>query len=156
VGARLTDLELAVRARDAATTALLAADIAALLQDVPASGPLAAVYREIARRAGEPADRLEPLVAQGRDSIAQILGENFVALGAWVEAARVAAARRDAGFFRSRVTSAVLDRTTKHPSLDEQARGSLQQIRSAIRAEGAPDWSALERELLGVLQALAR
>lgn len=156
VGARLTDLELAVRAGESATTALLAAEIAALLQAVPASGPLAAVYREIERRAGEPPERLEPLLEQGRDSIAQILGEGFVALGAWAEAARVAAARRDAGFFRSRTTSAVLDRTRKHPSLDEQARGSVEQIRSAIRAEGAPDWGALEREITQMLRALAR
>lgn len=156
VGARLTDLELAVRARDAASTALLAAEIATLLQDVPASGPLAAVYREIERRAGEPSERLEPLLQQGRDSVAQILGEDFVALGAWAEAARVAVARRDEAFFRSRTTAAVVSYIMEHASLDANVRGSVDRIQTTVDAKGAPDWGALERELTQMLRVLGR
>jgi hypothetical protein len=156
VGARLTDLELAVRARDAASTALLAAEIATLLQDVPASGPLAAVYREIERRAGEPSERLEPLLQQGRDSVAQILGEDFVGLGAWAEAARVAVARRDEAFFRSRTTAAVVSYIMEHASLDANVRGSVDRIQTTVDAKGAPDWGALERELTQMLRVLGR
>jgi hypothetical protein len=156
VGARLTDLELAVRARDAASTALLAAEIAALLEPVPASGPLAALYRDVGRRAGESPEQMEPLLAHGRGSTAHILGEDFVALGAWAEAALIASAHRDAGFFRSRTTKAVLNQTIEHASLDANVRGSVDRIQSTINAKGAPDWGALEAELTQLLRTLAK
>jgi hypothetical protein len=155
VGARLTDLELAVNAGDSAATALLAAEIAALLEDVPASGPLAALYRDVGRRAGQSPDQLNSLLEQGRDWVAQLLGEDYVSLGAWAEAARVAAARRDTEFFRSRTTAAALDRATSISTSGPAVVTSTGRIQAAIKAEGALDWGALEAELTKFLRVLA-
>lgn len=154
LGALVVDLEVAVRAGDPAA-AVLAGSVAALLEGVPAAGPVAAVYREVARRAGEPAEALEPLLEQGREAVARVAGEEMVALGAWAEAARIAAARRDAEFFRTRETRATLERLEELSDSDPPARAAVERIRSALSAEGAPEWGALEGGVEGLLGAVA-
>jgi len=154
VGARITDLEAAAAARDAAGTRQAAADVAALLGSLPAAGPAASLYDEVRRRAGEPAGALAPVLARGRGSAARLAGEDGVALGAWAEAARLAAARRDAAFFRSRETRAALDRAARAGALPGEARAAVERLRRA--GGGEPDWPALQRDATALLAAAAR
>lgn len=148
LGARLVDLELAVRARGPEAAAL-ASETAMLLEGIPASGPTATIYREIARRAGEPPEQLEPLLEQGRDMVPLLAGEERVELGAWTEAARIAAARRDRDFFES----SQLERIAGTAGLEPPARAALERIRAALESDPA-DLPAVGREataLLGLL-----
>ena len=154
LGARLVDVELAVRGRDPAA-ARLATETAMLLEGIGGAAPAASIYHEIARRAGEPTERLEPLLKTGRETVPQMADEEGVKLGAWIESARIAAATRDRGFFASRATRSQLERMARDPSLPPAARSAVTRIQAAVGSGGAPEWSGLERELSGLLRSLA-
>jgi hypothetical protein len=155
LGARLVDVELAVRGRDPAT-AQLATETAMLLEGIPGAAPAASIYREVARRAGEPAERLDPLLDRGREVVPQIAGEEGVKLGAWFESARIAAAARDDGFFASRATRSQLERMARDSSLDPSARDGVERIRAATVSSGDADWNTVQREVTTLLRLLGR
>jgi hypothetical protein len=71
-----------------------------------------------------------------------------VALGAWAEAARLAAARHDAAFFRARATRQALARAGR---LDlPAARAALDRLRAI---SDPPDWASLLRGATALLAA---
>ncbi|HEX8317864.1 hypothetical protein [Longimicrobium sp.] len=148
IGARLVELELALRGQDPAA-ARTAAQVAILLGELPGSGFAVSIFRDIQARAGAPWAELEPLMEQGSEAAA-MAGDDDVRLGAWLQAARIAAARKDAEFFRTRAIEAALDRLDSDPATSEHA----QRIRALTNAEGARDWDALERQLAEILDQL--
>jgi hypothetical protein len=153
VGAAVTDLEVAIASRDP-RAAEIADEIDELLGGVPGGSGSAMYYREIGRRAGEGPDRLGPLMEDGRRAAAALLGDTLVAVGAWAEAARLAAARRDDEFFRSAETRFALEQADGMAGLPEPAREAVGRIRSAIAADGSRDWTRLKHaadELLRLL-----
>lgn len=154
LGARLVDLELAVRARDT-TVAGLAAEIASLLEDVPAAGPVATMYREAGQRAaaGATPPALEPLLKRARLAVAGFADADVFQIAAWAEAGRVAAARRDAEYFRAPASRALLGHAAALSGLPAPARAVLRRIQSDLLPAG-PDWSRLEPDLGELLQAL--
>ncbi|HEU4562466.1 MAG TPA: hypothetical protein VFS20_31840, partial [Longimicrobium sp.] len=105
----------------------------------------------LGRRAGEPAAALAPLRERGRRTAARLAGENGVAVGAWAEAARLAAARRDAGFFRARASRRALERARRDPALPPAARAALQRLGAALHLPPPPDWGVVERETARIL-----
>ncbi len=139
VGARVTDLELAAAAGDTAAARAVAADVAALLDEVPGGGAAAAAYRALDAGAGAAA------LARARRDAALVAGEEGFAFGAWLEAARVAAARRDAAFFRSGASRAALERL----------RGSTEgeRVLAAAAAREPAAWPALGDALAALLRA---
>jgi hypothetical protein len=153
LGGRLVDLELAVQRRDTSAAAV-AADIGALLETIPAAGPVGAMYRDVGRRAGAGPQELKPLLARAGSAAANLAGPDLVQLGAWAEAARIAAAAQDAGFFRARQSRATLARAAMLAGLTEPARAAIGRLQPALAAEGTPDWSALGRDLTELLRAL--
>jgi hypothetical protein len=153
LGARLVDLELAVRGRDSAI-ADIARDISDLLEALPASGPIAAVYRDIGQRAGAPSDDLKPLLRPAGNAAVGLVDPKPAQLGAWVEAARIAAVRGDIAFFRAGESRAALAHAGNSTGLAEDAAAAVQRIQAALASERAPDWSALERDLTDLLRAL--
>ena len=155
LGARLVDLDLAVQARDTAAAAL-AGDIGALLEALPAAAPVTAMYRDIGQRAGAPPEELKPLLVQAGAAASQLAGPDRARFGAWVEAARIAAARGDTTFFRAAETRTALDRARGVAGLPEAARAIVPRLDSTLTLERAPDWSALERDLTALLGELAR
>lgn len=154
VGALLVDLELAVPVHDPAVSEL-SGEIATLLDEVPAAGPVAATFHEIARSADEPGARLQPLLDRERPEAVRLVGAEMAALGAWAEAGRIAAVRRAPGYFRTRASRTALDRAAQLPGLPAPARSALERVREAVAGESAPDWVAVERDLALVLGALA-
>lgn len=154
-GARLVDLEIAVRAGDPESTSRIATDVVALLDGVPAAAPVAAVYETIHHRAAEPPAGLETLLERGRRSIAALLDRELVELGAWVEAARLAAARRDEGFFDAEESRTVLEAAAANAELPQVSRGAAERILGMIRSDVEPPWPTLQRELTDLLQSLA-
>ena len=153
LGATLAQLQLAVETRDSAAAAL-ASDVVGLLDGMAGAAPTVAIYREVARRAGEPPGQMAPLLARGGEAAARAAGEAWVDLGGWAETARVAAARRDARFFRTQSTTEAIGRARRSPELSSSGDAALARVRAAVRSE-PPDWVPLERSLADLLRQLA-
>jgi hypothetical protein len=154
LGARLTDLDVAVRGGDSSAAACAVADVGALLDGVPAGAPVAALYRDVARHLAAAPSELQPLLARGATAAAQVAGEELVALGAWLEAGRLAAARRDAAFFRAPASRAQLARARASSTLSDASRASVARIEAMVAA-GPSDWGALSAELTALLRGVA-
>ena len=139
-GALLVDLAVEVQAGDSAGVRELAERVHARFdrQGGP-SGP----FRRIAARAGAPADSLSPLLAEGTKRLEGRLRRDHLRLGAWVEAARLAAHGRDTAFFEARETRAMLRSAERLTRDDAAARHPLAQVRAALPAGGPPRWEAL-------------
>jgi hypothetical protein len=156
LGARLVDLELANAARDTAAVRLLSARVVKVLEegDVLGSGPIAYPYRLVAQDTGAHASRVDSLLAEGREGLRGRMPKEWLELGVWAETARTAAARRDAGFFRSRASRDALDRIdallTGTGSADELAK-----VRRAVPVDDRADWNALETALRDLLRSAA-
>lgn len=155
LGALQVDLAVAARARDSAATAELARKIDGLLPGLSASGQASEAFQEVERRAGEPPERLEPLLEQGAEGIAAVGAEPFLEMGAWTEAARLAVVQQNAAFFRDRASRAMPARAAGDAALSPEARAAAAQVREALRAGGAPDWEVLGEALNALLNALA-
>ncbi len=150
LGALLTELEVVVRARDTAA-ARVAARIVGLLEGVRGGALATAPYRELGGRAGEPPERLAPLLEEGREGVAAAVADvEHLELGAWAEAGRIAARRRDAEFFRSRVSRDALDGAAELTAGNGAAGAAVERVRAA----GADDWGALEGGLTELLRVL--
>ncbi len=148
IGARLVELELALRGQDPAAAGT-AAQVATLLGELRGAGPAVSRFRQIQERAGAPWPELEPLMEEASDA-ADLAGEDDVRLGAWLQAARIAAGRRDAGFFGTRAAEAALD----HLQDDPANRDAGERIRTLTSAEGTPDWNTVASHLSEILDRL--
>lgn len=154
LGAFMVDLEIAVRARDADATQLLSDRIALSLSEASTSGTLAARYfSEITQSAGAPPAELLPALEEASDAAAMAVDADRFALGAWMEAARFAAARRDAAFFREARTRRTLARAEELVEDDEEARTALAAIRASLDAESIL-WPELETGLNRLMRAV--
>lgn len=150
-GALLADLAVAVEAEDAVETRLLALQAAARFDPQGGrDGPLA----RLAARAGEPPAALRPLVAEAGERIGERMGPDALAAGAWAEAARLAAHRRDEGFFRGREARAMLRRVERAASADPSAAGAAAEVRALLEGGAPPRWDALSGALDRLLAAL--
>lgn len=155
VGAALVDLELAARAGDSERVRTIAGEVARLLDALPAAGPAAGIYRTIADRSGSGYQELAPLLDRGRGSAFLLLEEERVRIGAWTEAARIAAARRADGFFSTDGSRSMLQRLGSDPIIPEPARAAATRASAAL-AGTPPDWVTLESALAELLALLGR
>ncbi|MFL5386146.1 MAG: zf-HC2 domain-containing protein [Longimicrobiaceae bacterium] len=151
-GAMLVDLAVVARARDTAATRRLANQAARRLE--PRSGRGTPLLR-IAERPGAPPDSLERLLARATDRLAGRLGRAPLQLGAWTEAALLAANRRDAAFFRLGESRAMLKRAEQLTRRDPAARAAVDDVRAA-GAVATLDWTALAAALGKLQRELSR
>jgi hypothetical protein len=149
-GALLVNLAVAVRSGDASNTRLLSEQLRSRYD--PGAGP-GSPFRQLSRRAGAPADSLEPLVSRATDRLAERLGRNHLRLGAWTEAARLAAEARDEEFFRG--ADAVPRGAERLTAGNASAARALQAVTAALRRDGPPRWDALAPALDSLQRALA-
>jgi hypothetical protein len=150
----MTDLELAARAGDP-RTAELAGDVVALLADVPGSGPATTDYRAVMMAdPGGPSERLTALVERARMSVTPIFDRDYLEVGAWLEAARLAASRRDSAFFASRASRDMLERVGNLRSVASPTRSYLDSVRQVISNNAARDPRTVDRVLAEALAAL--
>ena len=147
-GALLMDLAVAVDARDSAATHLLARQLADRFDRAAARGGALGRLQETA--GGEP-DALRPLVSRAADRLAERLGDDALALGAWAEAARLAARREDAVFFADGPTEAMLERAAQLAPEDAAAAGRVR----VLLAGDPPAWSPIADAADALLGALA-
>jgi hypothetical protein len=144
VGALLTDLELRVAQGDtAAGTAAL--QIAALLEGFPAGSTAGDAFRTLAQKPDASTLR------GARSAAEEMAGAQALRVGAWLEAARIAAGREDSTFFRRSTTARMLDETDRL-SGDVSASRKLR----ALLASKNYDWPAIRRELETILVAASR
>lgn len=156
VGAFLVDLEVTVRSRDSASTAVYARTLRELLKGVRKAEPGERVYQQIERSAGQPPDRLAGLLKDGRENAITAVDKDYRMAGAWAEAARVAAAAGDEGFFRTQESRRALQRIAALPSLGESGARALEQVQAELAKEGTRDRRTLRQALGNLLFALGR
>ncbi len=150
-GAMLVDLSVAVHARDAAATRVLASQIAGRFDP---QGGRSGALREIADSAGASPERLRPLVGEATERIAKRLDQESLRLGAWTEAAGLAAAWQDAGFFRDGETRQMLDQAGRLAAGDRAAEAAVQQVRILLAAD-PPRWETLASAIDTLARELA-
>lgn len=153
-GAYMVDIEVAVHAGDAETTRLLAQRVAINLAEANTLGTMAASdFNELAARAGTPAAELLPLVKDASDAAADAVNGDLYASGAWAEAARLAARRRDAAFFREARTRRTLARAEELFGDNASAQTAIATIRASLEAESL-QWPELETATKDLLRAI--
>lgn len=152
-GAMMVDLALAVRTRDIGNVQGLARSIRTRFDNqVPSIVPL---LQEIEQRAAEGPDVLRPKLAEVTKRLAGRVDRDYLQLGAWTEAARLAARDHDAEFFRSSPTPAMLDLAERLTQGNEPAQGTVREIRAAIGTDGEPGWTVLAPRLDALMMAVA-
>ncbi len=151
VGALSVDLELALRSGDSAARAL-ARDIGVLLRDLPASAPVVSLYDAISAGATGSSGTDVEAAARARPATIALLDAKGFADGALVEAARIAASRRDTAFFASHAGRELVSLARSHteisPPLTDNFAGQLR--------GPAFDWTTLSRSIREMLIALTR
>jgi hypothetical protein len=148
-GAFLVRLVLSVQAGDSAATASLAVQMRTRFDPQGSSA-----LRQIEARAGAPPTELQPLLQQATERLEGFPEAGDLRLGAWTEAGHWAAHLRDTGYFRSEDTASMLGLAERLTKDDPQAREAVAAVRRALRAEPR-DWTALETDLVAMLQAIA-
>jgi hypothetical protein len=140
-GVLLVRLAIAVQAQDTTARALAAQ----VKNDFDPLG--GGSLEQIRERAGEPAGSLDSLVQDATNRVEAQYDSSFVGLGAWTEAARIAAIRRSAAFFQSDDTRDMLGHAETLTSDDPGAKAALADVRTLLNAQGERNWSALETGL---------
>ena len=149
LGARLVDLQVAVGTSDSAT-ATIAADIARLVAGLPVSTAISERFANIGSRAGETPERLQPDVDAAANAVRIAAGERHVDLGSWLEAARLAAVRRDAAYFRHGTSQSVLGELARDSTATPETRTTAERVRSTVGAQ-SPAWDRLAEHLTSLL-----
>lgn len=98
---------------------------------------------------------LEQIARTGEEA-AWAVGEDRFRLGAWAEAARLAAPRRDTAFFRSRATESALERAAQLSNLPPPARDAVQKLRGHLASPRPLDWPALASATSSLVAAITR
>lgn len=149
-GVLAMNLAVAVEARDVESTHLLAGRIK---NDYDSRGGSA--LDSIRAHAGEPASGLRPLLRQATERLEALTDRDALRLGAWTEAALLAAQRRDERFFDHAATGRMLRRAEELES-NPSARDAVRQVRAALEGDAGRDWGAAARGFAALRDAITR
>jgi hypothetical protein len=141
IGARFVDLEIAVSARDSATSVRVATEVASLLEEAGVAAPTRAVFLDTAAMVREAAGAWRSQARRARADAVRSIGDDAVSGGAWIEAARYAAVRRDAAFFGAGRSRAAVGDLRRRGVLDAPAAAL---VLAAGARSSAADWVRLE------------
>jgi hypothetical protein len=142
VGAYAVDIELAIRAGDVEQRQILAGNAAAVLS--AEIGIASKGFQELAASTETDQDVLLSQLEDATNYAAISVDPDMLALGAWAEAARFAAMRQDAGFFRNARTHRTLARAEELVGEQRAAKEALAAV-SAAAASDPPNWDALKK-----------
>jgi len=160
VGALHVDLLVAARAADPIDTTVvqLAREMVATLEglDEPGSGLVVAEYRAIADSALTSQPRVLERLSDAHADVLNVVDPDYFAAGAWTEAARLAAKRKDAAFFSAQESRKALSHLVTLDGVTDSTRRALFPIFAWRDQKGTPDWDSLQRGLETLLQELAR
>lgn len=122
IGARFADLELVLAANDS-SAGRLAGDLAELAASLPGGGVTEDLFR---RLSNDP--RSSNLISKARAAIAALQRQDLVALGSWLEAARIASARGDSQWFARTENAGVAERITRDDKISPALRNRVREI----------------------------
>jgi hypothetical protein len=148
-GAMLVELAVAVRARDTARMQMLAERLSGQLDPGASDTPLQRIYDH----PDAPTDSLTALLGQATARLAD--RRKPLELGAWLEAARLAANGQNSAFFQDGVSTGMLGRAQRLARGDKAALAAVAEIRAALPAGSAPRWDTLENGLGKLLSGLS-
>lgn len=152
-GAFLVQLAVSIQAEDSVQIATLARQIRDRFDK---RAVLSSPIVQIQNRAGEPADVLKPLLRAATKRLGKGGKRDYLQLGAWTEAARLAVATKDAEFFRSNRTRTMLQRADRLTRANNQpAQNAVREIRTLLAGDREPDWDALSTQLRTLMNAIA-
>lgn len=174
IGARIIDVEVACQAqgtwvmpayhgdrtaqaqerRDAPVVAAYAGELSALLADAPDQEFAASLFSRVMTQAQLVATPALSEVHYGRQA-ALSFRPDFIALGNWLEAARIAAARGNRGFFDMVASRAEAANLTTIAAPSERSRDALARVQRLMPDGRAGNLVVLERALTDALRALA-
>ena len=137
VGALLVELERAFVRGDSSAPALGDA-IAALLADQPDGAEVGALF------AGGTADARLP---SARHALAPLVRAAPMGVGGWLQAARVAAAAGDAGFFASTRSKESLALLLTIPGVTPEVQAERDRLDKLLHRRGRPDFAAASNAL---------
>lgn len=147
-GAMLVDLSVAARARDTAQVQILAGRLSGQLDPGASDTPLQRIYNH----PGAPVDSLTALLARATAKLSD--RRKPLELGAWLEAARLAANGRNSDFFQDGLSAGMLGRAERLARGDE-ALAAIEEVRAALPVGGTPRWDALENGFGTLLSELS-
>ncbi len=142
VGALLVELERAWM-RGGSSAPAFGDAIAALLADQPDGAEVGAIF------AGGSA---EARPATARHALSSLVRAAPMGVGGWLQAARVAAAAGDAGFFASTRSKESLALLLKVPGVTPETQAARDRLDKLIRRRGRPNFAAVS----GALELLQR
>lgn len=151
IGACITDLGLAATAGDS-TAREIVGSIIRSLSAMDGGTSAIAKYRLVEADLRVGTRPREDRLRDAARSAALAAGPAATRAGAWVEAARVAAARRNQAFFTHAESRAILDSIAK-VELPEPAKDAVVRVRGEA-SDADPDWPALHVALTDLLGAL--
>jgi hypothetical protein len=153
IGATITDLVLASRAGGPPARGAVSTTIR-MLNEVDGAGGAVAQFRQIDSVLIAGSVPGVELLSGAARSAALAAGPSATNAGAWLEAARVAALRRDSVFLANPASRDALSALDHELVLTPTARGAVARVRSLERSVPR-DWSALAAALGELLAALA-
>jgi hypothetical protein len=156
LGALHVDLEIAAAAGQGEQMAVLCGQIQAQLGQVTNGGVAAAPYEELCGSNGLSSQEQQRLLRDGSENLVAFLPADYVSLGAWAEAARLAAQRRDPAFFDAKQSRKALDQLPEIPEITPSARAAAEQVHAAVQAGVEGRWDTLETALADLLKELGR
>lgn len=148
-GALLVDLSVAIRAGDTGRITLLANR----LSD-PGASP-GTPLQQIAARPDAPRDTLNALLESATDRLVDDEDRESLELGAWIEAAWLAARAQKADFFRGGTSRAML-RRAEALAADRAAEAAVERVHDTLPRDGAARWNVLAGNLRSLLSELTR
>ena len=151
-GAMLVELAVAVHGGD---TAQIREPAVRLRRRLDVGADAAAPLRRIAERPDAPADSLNALLEQATQGLGRRLGREPLELGAWVQAARIAADMRNAAFFEDGGTNGMLRRAERLARGSDAAEAAVKDVRAALPTGATPRWEVLAASLRQLLSQLS-
>lgn len=151
-GAMLVQLAAAAQVGDTAAVRLLAQQLNERYGRGTGAGTS---LRRIADRSDTSPDSLTALIGQATDRLARGLGPKPLELGAWVEAARLAAKHQRDEFFDDGASRGMLRRAERLEDDDAAVGAAVDRVRDALRVDRPSRWAALENSLTALLIEIA-
>ncbi len=154
LGARLVDLEVALRSDNSQEAMALLPEIIDLTSSFEGAEHVAFAYRDLANRlkSGEQTGETLATSAQAEELLEGIADDDFVELGRWAEASRLAAAQGNTRFFGLETVRAFPSQFSG--SLDGESEETLAQLGSLLSRGASPeDLGNLERLYSALLVA---
>jgi hypothetical protein len=150
LGARSVDLGIAVRTSDRRQEQILE-ELNLILDDLTAGGLAQRAYQLVRDSSNLPLAQRLVLVASANQQAAALVDPSPYAMGAWLEAARIAARGGIGSFFTATETNEFFSNATATPGLTPTQQALLGRIRSLATAPSIdyPTLTPILEELLG-------